>query len=638
MAHLFTLVISKEELQRIRLMDGKKLSYDPSKYAEANDAAYTVICNTWLRMCYDLIGSQAARVLFSSILREGVVTTIADCCKLSDEIIRYGEVRTSTSLRALLSEDEKSTLQVLRYGKRFSPLCADKLADEGLQKFLALNKSMKGDPSVILDGVNGARMVVKRTKEYPRWIIKRLRYFVAQMLGPAPTEEEVRLNGAFSSGATADGCKTLNEKLRAFAKHEVCYKHYTYPLGVACEPWESYSLCKAVPKSYKTPRIIAESTSYMQYYQQGLRRIATDNLHHSKWADLIDLKNQEINQEWARIGSIHGIFSTIDLSSASDSISRYLAEQIIERDWYVLLDKWNAATIVAHIRDPKTGKTTRVEYPRYIFQLSGSGSTFVLESIIFLAMALVATEICDVFNGTYYDWDLNQIPEDAMLAPRTFGDDLIVDSRVFDTLCDILGLLGFTVNSEKSFGVTSDYRESCGSEWYKGMDMSTRYFPRKSLDPGDPTFLESLIALQHRLYGLEMTEEWLYAYIDRNARQYGVARMTSSEPGTDCDDLWAEFPYYKRINPPIDHNKITEAPFDIRREVHVTLSSREVTDRKKWAKTGFTDEDYQRIELYRYVEFLQYGPQYDDYGYSLPPRPIAQDVMLPETIYTTTIR
>lgn len=637
MAHLFTLVISKEELQRIRLMDGKKLSYNPGEYAEANEAAYTVLCNTWLRMCYDLIGSQAARVLFSSILREGVVSTIAECCKLSDDIIRYGEVRTSTSLRALLSEDEKSTLQVLRYGKRFSPLKADKLADEGLNKFLQLNKGLKGDPSVILDGVNGARMVVKRTKEYPRWIIKRLRYFVAQMLGEAPTEEEVNLNGSFSTGATADGCKTLNEKLRAFAKHEVCYKHYTYPLGVAKEPWESYSVCKAVPKSYKTPRIIAESTAYMQYYQQGLRRIATQRLGSSPWAALIKLKDQSINQEWARLGSIEGSYSTIDLSSASDSISRYLAEQIIDRDWFRLLDKWNAATIVAYIRDPKTMKKKKVEYPRYIFQLSGSGSTFVLESIIFLAIALVATEVCDVFNGTFNDWGKRR-KKGSMLLPRTFGDDLIVDSRVFDTLCDILGLLGFTVNSEKSFGIQSDYRESCGSEWYKGMDMSTRYFPRKSLDPSKPEFLESLISLQHRLYGLELTEEWLYAYIERNAPQYCKTRMTSSDPGTECDDLWAEFPYYKKVNPPIDHDRITEAPFDIRREVHVTLSSQEVKDRKKWAKVGFTDEDYQRIELYRYVEFLQYGPQYDEYGYSLPPRPVSQDIMMPEVIYTTTIR
>lgn len=572
--------ISRDELKQVLLLDAKEVSTNPEKYAEANHDVYTVVSSTWLRMCNEVCGSLSARVLRNSILMKGLLWTIRECERIANVAIRsdFKEV-VGSPLSALFTEDPRLTLQVLRYAKRFSPLNADKILAEGKAEFLRINKSLKGQPMIIDD----EGRVIKRTCKYPKWLIESVRWYLHEMLGnPTITDEAIALEGNFSTGYSGDpvSAKTFAEKAEAFAGNSACYLHYSYPLSsVITEPSDSVVVV-AVPKNYKAPRIIAKVPTFQQFHMQGLRKLMERQISKSPYCDLIVLDDQRINQEWSRLGSVYGCYATIDLSAASDSISQNLAEQVLPSNWFRAIDRWNPPMIEVD------GK----KYVRYIFLTSGSGVTFLSESSIFLAVALSATEYVRIYTQ---EW---------IADPRVYGDDIICDDRVYDTLVCFLELLGFKVNLDKSFTGTSRYRESCGAEWFCGLDTATKYFPRKQIRLETPEGLQSLISLQHRLYEFKSVDDWFVNYIRKLAKARWKIDMTSSYPGTDCDDLWEDFPMFKVINPPFDHDKLNEAPANIRREGHYAL-----LPNKAKLSVGNTE----LVDMIRYVDFLRHGPSYE---------------------------
>jgi hypothetical protein len=58
-----------------------------------------------------------------------------------------------------------------------------------------------------------------------------------------------------------------------------------------------------------------------------------------------------------------------------------------------------------------------------------------------------------------------------------FGDDIIVDSRVYSRICKMLNVLGFAVNTNKSFN-EGLFRESCGHDYYCGQNVRGVYIKR----------------------------------------------------------------------------------------------------------------------------------------------------------------
>jgi len=60
----------------------------------------------------------------------------------------------------------------------------------------------------------------------------------------------------------------------------------------------------AVPKTLKTPRIIAIEPVAMQYMQQGLKRAFEEAVRTSRYGHLVNYESQLPNQEMARLGSV----------------------------------------------------------------------------------------------------------------------------------------------------------------------------------------------------------------------------------------------------------------------------------------------------------------------------------------------
>jgi hypothetical protein len=105
----------------------------------------------------------------------------------------------------------------------------------------------------------------------------------------------------------------------------------------------------------------------------------------------------------------------------------------------------------------------------------GNATTFPVETLVFWAIAVS----CCMFyrNKKYYGvapWRITStltLPRDRRDV-SVFGDDIILPTEVVPDLFYMLGSIGFSINSEKSyFGKGLSFRESCGGDFFHGRRM-----------------------------------------------------------------------------------------------------------------------------------------------------------------------
>jgi hypothetical protein len=157
----------------------------------------------------------------------------------------------------------------------------------------------------------------------------------------------------------------------------------------------------------------------------------------------------------SREGSITKQLATIDKSGASDSISTALVMRLLPWDWFDALD--NARSHLHEI----DGKIQHLEK----FSAMGNGFTFELESVIFLCLARAVAQYLEVKGPI-----------------SVYGDDLICPQGIVELYYRVCDACGFTINQEKSFEGASSFRESCGYDWYNGIDVRVAYM-RHNVSP-----------------------------------------------------------------------------------------------------------------------------------------------------------
>lgn len=196
-----------------------------------------------------------------------------------------------------------------------------------------------------------------------------------------------------------------------------------------------------VPKTAKTNRVIAIEPMLNGLVQKGIDEVMRKHLLRQG----LDLRDQGKNQEMARLGSLDDSddgFVTIDLKSASDSISTELVRYLIPYDWFRLLDRTRS----------KCYELNGVIYDYKKFCSMGNGFCFPLETLIFAAAAFA----CNA-----------GIPGHDFVV---YGDDIIVRKKHASRLIDLLYHWGFKINSDKTF-LEGPFRESCGADWFGGKDV-----------------------------------------------------------------------------------------------------------------------------------------------------------------------
>lgn len=252
-------------------------------------------------------------------------------------------------------------------------------------------------------------------------------------------------------GAVAEKASAW-EKVRflgADLELEYLLRDFDVPVCVGSYVTPRISRLICVPKSVDKRRTICSEPTTLQFFQQGIKNALVEYIdRHPYLSRRICLSRPELNVRLARRGSIDGSFATIDLSSASDTISLEMISAAFAGTWL------KPAVLATRSTHCDTG--TAIIPLNKAFAM-GSALCFPCECIIFAALCELGIQLCDADPDTS--------------SYRVYGDDIVVETEYANTVVCVLESAGFRVNHSKSFiSPSTRFRESCGGDFYCGID------------------------------------------------------------------------------------------------------------------------------------------------------------------------
>ena len=390
-------------------------------------------------------------------------------------------------------------------------LVSDWLSDSSIESFtnnIGTSQNGRGvEPMDVVLGLPHVRSLVTQTirKEKGRLFVEREfvdsrdRLFLVPRHGPGATADRLRGNAKY----TISEWPLRLERVFPYGDYALpSWRHYDQLDRVQfLEPGAERPVkVIAVPKTPKTPRIIAIEPTAMQYAQQALfaeiiyaiegpAKIPQPLLH--KRCDLgrffVGFADQEPNRFMAAKGSRDGSLATLDLSEASDRVLNEHVELLFER--FPQLSEAIQSTRSSKARVDGFGVI-----PLTKFASMGSALCFPVEAMVFttIVFAAIAKEL--------------RAPLDRALIMsmrgkvRVYGDDIIVPVEYVQRVMQFLELFGLKVNKAKSFW-NGKFRESCGGDYYDGewvTPIRFRHdFPRSRADVDG---VVGLVAFRNLLY------------------------------------------------------------------------------------------------------------------------------------------
>jgi hypothetical protein len=260
-----------------------------------------------------------------------------------------------------------------------------------------------------------------------------------------------------------------------------------------------------VPKTMKTPRIIAVEPTAMQYAQQGVLEALVQSVHDDKiMGQMVGFRDQVPNQHLAREGSLTGDLATLDLSEASDRVSNQHVQLLASRF------PWFSRALDA-TRSRKADVLGYGVLDLAKFASMGSALCFPMEAMVFATVVFVGIE--KELNTRLTRKHVESLTGQV----RIYGDDIIVPVEYVHSVVKALEAFGLKVNAKKSFW-TGKFRESCGKEYYDGTDVSIvkvrRELPRSQRHVQE---IISAVSTMNQLYeaGLSDTADWLKEQLGR---------------------------------------------------------------------------------------------------------------------------
>lgn len=324
------------------------------------------------------------------------------------------------------------------------PLNIDR-ASVAMQKFALSEEQCKETNKAFLAYSDGSVVVPK--------FLRDMRYWVNRILGNLSHEKlkSIELHSRFGPGATSVcrgagvlpslkyACDTHTTlRLRPFVSSLMGINWSTTPFGQVIV--NDVSRTTTVPKNARTDRTICVEPHMNVYVQLGIGKLIREQL--TRFGILLD------TQEWSRFLAQKAWswrLATIDLSSASDTVAHNVVKYVLPSNWFKLLE-------LARVDVTRTSDGSVIHLEK--FSSMGNGYTFELETLLFVA--------CAMASGA-----------DRKLM-SVYGDDIIVEQHIAAGLIENLNLLGFKVNTDKTF-VDGDFYESCGADFYRGQAVRPVY-------------------------------------------------------------------------------------------------------------------------------------------------------------------
>jgi len=210
-----------------------------------------------------------------------------------------------------------------------------------------------------------------------------------------------------------------------------------------------------VPKTAEISRTICTEPLCNMLFQKGIGAVLERRIQETLG---ISLKTQpDKNRALSRLGSKDGSFGTIDLSSASDSMSLGLVREMFPKHVVSLLEL---------TRSPVTTLPGGAEVELHMVSSMGNAFTFPLQTLLFSSLVYGAYRVHSI--------DFERPRGQSLGNFAVFGDDIIVVQKAYDLTVRLLGLCGFSVNVDKSFN-EGLFRESCGHDYYDGQNIRGVY-------------------------------------------------------------------------------------------------------------------------------------------------------------------
>jgi len=306
----------------------------------------------------------------------------------------------------------------------------------------------------------------------------------------------------------------------------------------------------SVPKTLKTPRIIAVEPACMQYTQQALLRSFLMNFERDHLLPkLIGFRDQGPNQVLAKEGSADRRTATLDLSDASDRVSNTLVLSMLHR-WPHLTKAFDATrSRRAYVRE----FDLTVDLAK--FASMGSALCFPVEAMVFTTLIFMGIQRS--LNKSLTRRDLH----DLSRSVRVYGDDLIIPVDHVHSVISTLEHFGARVGRHKSFW-TGKFRESCGKEYYDGHDVSIvrvrRVLPFVT---ADVTEVIATVALRNQFYmnGYWKTAGWLDNRIGKVLKFFPNVEPTSSVLGRICSLGYQPEKWDPHLHNPLVRGYVVEA-------------------------------------------------------------------------------
>jgi hypothetical protein len=378
--------------------------------------------------------------------------------------------RTPREKSANLRVPETLTLEFCERVRKFSPsIKTDYLISSFLSKFVSqdtdppeVRKARAIEKWLAVEQTNEATTLRLQTtpgeyqilprvefKEFVDWTRK----FIETVIDPLPPFDS--LIGAFSGGAsTSRSRKTSHPAGKYLGKAHATTEALDLFFQLELEGWSQFwdkleivpvrsNVLFTVGKNAEIDRVCCKEPDINMFLQKGLGGHLRRRLRRFG----INLNDQTVNQNYAWLGSVDDSLSTLDLSSASDSMSYGIVAELLPPFWFTLLDAVRCRETTVN------GEQHRNE----MFSSMGNGFTFELESLLFFALAKATA----YFTGTR---GVISIYGDDIICPRPMAHDLVW----------VLKYFGFSVNSSKSF-IEGPFRESCGGHFHGGRNVTPFY-------------------------------------------------------------------------------------------------------------------------------------------------------------------
>ena len=317
-------------------------------------------------------------------------------------------------------------------------------------------------------------------------------------------------------GAVSDGGKGISkysfpvwtDKLEMVFPYDLHASTCFSQDGVVPVSGPAFSKLICVPKTMKGPRLIAAEPISNQWIQQGLSAWLVDSFSRSFVRNTIKIHDQTHNQMMAKFASF-GSGATVDLSSASDRLSCLLVESVFRRKPEFLSAMMACRTSVLRQSPMASDRRFPQQLKLKKFASMGSALTFPVQSYVFALIAITSVMITE--GLALKDTNMTRIAKRVAV----YGDDIIVPATSLEVLAALLRSLGLKVNQRKTYG-TGMFRESCGADWYNGVDVTPCYI-RSDFDPSTPSTVSTVIQTSNNFHkrGLWRVADYLLSRLPR---------------------------------------------------------------------------------------------------------------------------